>query len=241
MSALGVLDPFGKPSPSVCYLRTADGRCRRKADVQTAALDASARRESRHFCTRFLHRFPGRPTYANTSSPSRSCRDDRQFRRLKRPCRRNGERRDRGEPFLPKINHSANPLTERSAHTHRVFASFRCGGYVTVTHVSEHNEVDFSLLVGPGFPTRFFAKGDTIFREGERGDETFVVVRGQVEIRSANRRLETVGAKGIFGEMALIDDSPRSATAVALTAVTVAPRSKKCSSSSWSSTCRCSH
>ena len=83
--------------------------------------------------------------------------------------------------------------------------------------------VDFSRLVGREVPTRSFSKGDTIFREGEQGDEFFVVVRGKVEIRSANRRLETVGAKGIFGEMALIDDSPRSATAVALTAVTVAP------------------
>jgi CRP/FNR family transcriptional regulator, cyclic AMP receptor protein len=94
---------------------------------------------------------------------------------------------------------------------------------VTVTYVSEDNEVDFSRLLGPGFPTRFFAKGDTIFREGERGDEFFVVVRGQVEIRSGNRGFETLCRSGIFGEMALIDDRPRSATVVALTDVTVAP------------------
>jgi hypothetical protein len=39
------------------------------------------------------------------------------------------------------------------------------------------NEVDFSLFVRREFPTRFFAKGTTIFREGEQGDEFFVVVR----------------------------------------------------------------
>ena len=89
------------------------------------------------------------------------------------------------------------------------------------------NEVDFSLLVRPGVPTRFFAKGDTIFREGEQGDQFFVVVRGQVEIRSGNRRLEIVDRKGIFGEMALIDDGPRSATVVALTDVTVAAMKEK--------------
>jgi len=62
-----------------------------------------------------------------------------------------------------------------------------------------------------------------IFEEGDRGDEFFFVVRGQVEIRSGDRSFETVGPDGIFGEMALIDDSPRSATAVALTDVTLAP------------------
>jgi CRP/FNR family cyclic AMP-dependent transcriptional regulator len=89
------------------------------------------------------------------------------------------------------------------------------------------NQVEFSLLVRPEFPTRYFAKGDTIFREGERGDEFFVVVRGQVEIRSGNRCLETLGRSGIFGEMALIDDSPRSAAVIALTNVTVAPVKEK--------------
>jgi CRP/FNR family transcriptional regulator, cyclic AMP receptor protein len=48
-------------------------------------------------------------------------------------------------------------------------------------------------------------------------------VRGEVEIRSGARRLETLGQNSIFGEMALIDDSPRSATVVALTECTVAP------------------
>ena len=85
------------------------------------------------------------------------------------------------------------------------------------------NEVDFSFLLRPAVPTRFFAKGETIFREGEPGDEFFIVVRGKVEIRCGNRRIETLGPKGIIGEMALIDDSSRSATVVALTDVTVTP------------------
>jgi CRP/FNR family transcriptional regulator, cyclic AMP receptor protein len=81
----------------------------------------------------------------------------------------------------------------------------------------------FHHLLGPGVSTRNFAKGKTIFQEGDRGDEFFIVMRGQVEIRSGDRHLETLGPDGIFGEMALIDDGPRSATAVALTDVTLAP------------------
>lgn len=60
-------------------------------------------------------------------------------------------------------------------------------------------------------------------REGERGDEFFVVVRGQGEIRSGNRAFETLGRSGIFGEMARIDDRSCCATVVALTDVAVAP------------------
>ena len=72
-------------------------------------------------------------------------------------------------------------------------------------------KTSFHHLLGPGFPTRNLSKGKTIFREGDRGDEFFVVVRGKVEIISGDRHFETLEADGIFGEMALIDDSPRSA------------------------------
>jgi CRP/FNR family transcriptional regulator, cyclic AMP receptor protein len=84
-------------------------------------------------------------------------------------------------------------------------------------------EGSFHHLLGRRVPTRIIPKGKTIFQEGDRGDEFFIVVRGQVEIRSGDRHFETLGPDGIFGEMALIDDSPRSATAVALTEVTLAP------------------
>jgi CRP/FNR family cyclic AMP-dependent transcriptional regulator len=84
-------------------------------------------------------------------------------------------------------------------------------------------EGSFHQLLRPGVPTRNFSKGKTIFKEGDLGDEFFVVVRGKVEIRSGDRHFETLGPDGIFGEMALIDDGPRSATAVALTDVTLAP------------------
>jgi CRP/FNR family transcriptional regulator, cyclic AMP receptor protein len=86
---------------------------------------------------------------------------------------------------------------------------------------------DFSLLLGADIPTRDYRAGETIFREGEPGLEFYVIRAGRVRILSGNRLLETLGENEIFGEMALIDTSPRSATVVAETDVVVAPVTEK--------------
>src|SRR3954468_6648464 len=57
--------------------------------------------------------------------------------------------------------------------------------------------------------------GATIFRQGEPGDAAYVVLDGKVEVRVKGRLVETVGAGGILGEMALIEAAPRVATATA--------------------------
>ena len=62
-----------------------------------------------------------------------------------------------------------------------------------------------------------FRAGQTIFDIGERAEMMYIVVEGEVEIQFGGRVLQTVGEKDIFGEMALIEDSPRSAKAVAKT------------------------
>jgi CRP/FNR family transcriptional regulator, cyclic AMP receptor protein len=89
------------------------------------------------------------------------------------------------------------------------------------------NPDDFRLLLGPEVPSRRYAAGEVIFLEGDRAEEFFVIRNGEVEIRSGNRLLETLGPNEIFGEMALIDAEPRSADAVARTDVVVAPLSEK--------------
>ncbi len=86
---------------------------------------------------------------------------------------------------------------------------------------------DFHILLGEQVPTLSFKAGDTIFREGDPGHELFVIKHGQVEVLTGNRLLETLGDNEIFGEMALIDDQPRSATVVAKTDVVVAPVGEK--------------
>ena len=63
-----------------------------------------------------------------------------------------------------------------------------------------------------------FASGDVIFTAGETGDCMYVVREGTVTIHAEGLPIEEVGPGGIFGELALIDSSPRSATATATTA-----------------------
>jgi CRP-like cAMP-binding protein len=68
-----------------------------------------------------------------------------------------------------------------------------------------------------------YAAGETIFQAGDACSDMYVVQEGEVEIVVNGKVVETVGPDGIFGEMALVDTSPRSATAVAKTALRVVP------------------
>lgn len=87
--------------------------------------------------------------------------------------------------------------------------------------------VDFGILAGAGAPVRTFKAGEIIFRQGDPAEELYIVKSGKVEIRLGNRLLDTLPELSIFGEMALIDHRPRSATAVAATDATVVPVSEK--------------
>jgi CRP/FNR family cyclic AMP-dependent transcriptional regulator len=87
--------------------------------------------------------------------------------------------------------------------------------------------VDFRLLAGAGAPARDYKAGDVIFKEGDAADELFIIQSGEVEIRLGNRVLETLPQYSIFGEMALVDAAPRSATAVAASDVKLVPVTEK--------------
>jgi CRP/FNR family transcriptional regulator, cyclic AMP receptor protein len=87
--------------------------------------------------------------------------------------------------------------------------------------------VGFSFLAESDIPVWYLKAGETIFKEGEEAKELYVIKAGQVEIQLGNRLLATLDANDIFGEMALIDSSPRSATAIAKTDVALVPVSKK--------------
>ena len=67
------------------------------------------------------------------------------------------------------------------------------------------------------------ASGDFLFREGEKGEKMYVLLEGEVDIFLGDFVLETAGPGTLLGEMALIDDSPRTANAVAKTPAKLAP------------------
>ena len=67
------------------------------------------------------------------------------------------------------------------------------------------------------------APGDFLFREGDKRDVMYVLLEGEVEVRLGSYVVETAQPGSLIGEMALIDDSPRAANAVAKTACRVAP------------------
>ena len=68
-----------------------------------------------------------------------------------------------------------------------------------------------------------FSAGSVIFSEGQKRDFMYAVNDGEVDLLVRGQLAETVPVDGFFGELAMIDNSPRTATAVAKTDCTLAP------------------
>jgi len=70
-------------------------------------------------------------------------------------------------------------------------------------------------------PVVVYGAGDHIFREGDQAREMFVVLGGEVEVykktkRGAEARVAILGPGDWFGEMSILDCTPRSATVTAV-------------------------
>jgi len=73
---------------------------------------------------------------------------------------------------------------------------------------------------------KVYPEGEVIFKQGSTGRTAYIVQKGHVEIvresdDGSEKILATIGAGAMFGEMAVIDDSPRMATARATESTTV--------------------
>jgi CRP-like cAMP-binding protein len=61
-----------------------------------------------------------------------------------------------------------------------------------------------------------FAAGDPVFAEGEPGDALYLLVEGAVKVHRGGEQLAQLGAREVFGEMAVLDSQPRSASVTVL-------------------------
>jgi CRP-like cAMP-binding protein len=83
---------------------------------------------------------------------------------------------------------------------------------------SEDERRQVSRLASP----RSADQGDALVREGESGDEFFVIMMGQATVTRRDQELATLEPGDYFGELALFDPAPRNATVTAAVPVTVA-------------------
>lgn len=75
---------------------------------------------------------------------------------------------------------------------------------------------DIEVIAAGEGETLTLCDGDIVHRRGDAADRAYIVKRGRVELRQKGRAVEAIEAGEIFGELALVDDQPRVASAVAV-------------------------
>jgi len=76
--------------------------------------------------------------------------------------------------------------------------------------------LEYSSLVEVGATSHAFAAGEKVVKQDDAASHLYIVRTGRIQIITYGTVLNNVGPSGVFGEMALIDDTPRSAAAIAM-------------------------
>lgn len=71
-----------------------------------------------------------------------------------------------------------------------------------------------------------YPAGEVIFKEGDSGDSAYIIEEGRVEVSLGDSQRSQIGKGELFGEIALIDQQPRSATARAVDNTVLIPISR---------------
>ena len=90
-----------------------------------------------------------------------------------------------------------------------------------VTNPPKERVLDFRIFKDLDIPEMSISAGQLVLAEGSTGTAMYIIRSGSVAVRLNGIAVEEIGEGGIFGEMALIDQSTRSAEILALTDVTV--------------------
>jgi CRP/FNR family cyclic AMP-dependent transcriptional regulator len=89
------------------------------------------------------------------------------------------------------------------------------------------NDTNFLAMFGKETETRHVDAGSLLFAKGDEAHEMFIVKSGELQIFDGNFVFETIGPGDVVGEMALVDQSPRSASVKALMPCEVIPINEK--------------
>jgi eukaryotic-like serine/threonine-protein kinase len=76
-------------------------------------------------------------------------------------------------------------------------------------------DVERAMRAGVWLEARTYAAGDTVVRQGEEGDEAYVILAGACEARVGERVVARMEAGDTFGELSLLTGEPRAADVVA--------------------------
>jgi len=66
-----------------------------------------------------------------------------------------------------------------------------------------------------------FEQDQRIILEGDLGDSLFLIISGKVRVHHEEQEIAVLGERQVFGEMALLDSEPRSASVTAVSDVTL--------------------
>jgi CRP-like cAMP-binding protein len=90
-----------------------------------------------------------------------------------------------------------------------------------VTNLTKERALDFRIFKDLDIPEMSIAAGQLVLAEGSTGSAMYIIRSGSIAVRVNGETVEEIGEGGIFGEMAIIEQSTRSAQILALTDVTV--------------------
>lgn len=82
---------------------------------------------------------------------------------------------------------------------------------------TEERKIDFGIVERMGGKVQKVAAGQPIVQAGEPATRMFILRKGTVSVQADGLEIDHIAEGEIFGEMAMIDHSPRSATIIAKT------------------------
>lgn len=82
-----------------------------------------------------------------------------------------------------------------------------------------HTPDDVLAQLADELESMALAAGERIIRQGDLDDSLYIIARGEVRVHAGETTLARLGEREVFGELAVLDPEPRSATVTAETAV----------------------